>query len=112
VEGPVAQELFNTHEVLVAAKDLINGTNVTVDLNVLQVTYVHLLLPRHEILRANGVETESFHPANTALSTLDDLDRERLLDRLPDLEFDPHTFGTYARRNLSSSEAAILHHAA
>lgn len=112
IEGPVARELFNTHEVLVAAKDLINGTDVTVDLSVLQVTYVHLLLPRHEILRANGVETESFHPANTALSTLDDLDRERLLDRLPDLEFDPHTFGTYARRNLSSSEAAILHHAA
>jgi len=112
IDGPVARELFNAHEVLVAAKDLINGTSITVDVNVTQVTYVHVLLPRHEVLRANGVETESFHPANTALATLDDLDRASLLDRLPDLEFDPHTYGTYARRNLSNSEAALLRHAA
>ena len=112
IEGPVARDLFNAHEVLVAAKDLINGTTISVDLKAREVTYVHLLLPRHEVLRANGVETESFHPANTALSTLDDVDRTRLLDRLPELEFDPHTYGTYARRNLSTSEAAILRHAA
>lgn len=112
IDGPAARELFNAHEVLVAAKDLINGTTITVDLAVREVTYVHLLLPRHEVLRANGIETESFHPANTALSTLDKEDRMRLLRRLPDLEYDPHTYGTYARRNLSASEAAILRHAA
>lgn len=112
IEGPVARDLFNTDEVLVAAKDLINGTTISVDLMVREVTYVHLLLPRHEVLRANGIETESFHPANTALSTLDQEDRLRLLEQLPDLEFDPHVYGTYARRNLSSSEAAILRHAA
>lgn len=112
VKGDVARDLFNTDEVLVAAKDLINGATITVDLRVPEVTYVHLLLPRHEVLRANGVETESFHPANTALSTLDRADRVRLLHRLPDLEYDPHTYGTYARRNLSSSEAALLRHAA
>ena len=75
-------------------------------------TYVHLLLPCHEVLRANGVETESFHPANTELSTLEDADQMRLLDRLPGLKFDPHSYGNYARRNLSASEAAILSHAA
>ena len=112
IEGDVARSLFNTSEVLVAARDLINGTNITVDLQVKEVTYVHLLLPRHEVLRANGIETESFHPANAALSTLDGEDRVRLLKRLPDLEFDPHTYGTYARRNLSATEAAILTHAA
>lgn len=112
IQGDVARALFNTTEVLVAAKDLINGTTITVDLKVRQVTYVHLLLPRHEILRANGVETESFHPANAALSTLDDSDRARLLSGFPQLEFDAHTYGDYARRNLSASEAAILNHAA
>ncbi len=112
VQGEVAQSLFNTPEVLVAAKDLVNGSTVSVDLKVREVTYVHLLLPRHEIIRANGVDTESFHPANTALSTLGDADRARLLARLPDLEYDPHRYGAYARRNLSASEAAILRHAA
>jgi hypothetical protein len=112
IRGDVARDLFNTDEVLVAAKDLINGKTITVDLKVRQVTYIHLLLPRHEILRANGVETESFHPANAALSTLDDSDRARLLSGFPELEFDAHTYGSYARRNLSASEAAILNHAA
>jgi hypothetical protein len=71
-----------------------------------------MLLDQHEVVWANGVETESFHPASAALSTLDDIDRARLLAAHPELEFDPHTYGRFARRQLSSSEAAILTHAA
>lgn len=112
VKGKIARALFNTPEVLVPAKSLINGTTVTTDVNVREVTYIHLLLPRHQILFANGVETESFHPANTALATLDDEDRARLLAQFPDMSYDPHTYGSYARRNLSNSEAAILMHEA
>ena len=112
VRGRAAQALFNTPEVLVSARDLINDTNVRVDLNVREVTYVHLMVNRHQVLWANGVETESFHPANTALSTLSDEDRGRLVAMRPELEHDPHAYGNYARRNLSSSEAAILRHEA
>jgi hypothetical protein len=112
IQGDEARALFNTPEVLVAAKDLINGTSITVDVNVQKVTYVHLLLPDHQVLWANGIETESFHPANAALKTLEAADRARLLSQFPDLEYDPHTYGGYARRNLSASEAAILSHAA
>ncbi|MCR8827382.1 Hint domain-containing protein [Photobacterium sp. TY 1-4] len=112
VKGNAARALFNTSEVLVAAKDLINGRTITVDLSVPHVTYVHLMLPCHEILWANGVETESFHPANTALTTLAAGDRARLLQQFPGLERDPHVYGRFARRNLSGSEAAILRHAA
>lgn len=112
VRGDVARDLFNTPEVLVAAKDLVNGSTVTVDLQLRQVTYVHLLLPRHEVIWANGVETESFHPAATALSTLSDNDRKRLLEHMPLLQVDAHAYGAFARRNLSSSEAAILNYAA
>ncbi|KIC51491.1 Hint domain-containing protein [Tateyamaria sp. ANG-S1] len=112
VKGDVARDLFNTPEVLVAAKDLVNGTTITVDLKARSATYVHLLLPQHEVLRANGVETESFHPANTAFSMLSAADRARLVSAMPNLEQDPHTYGDYARRNLSPSEAAILNHAA
>lgn len=112
VKGAVAQDLFNTPEVLVAAKDLINGKTITVDLKLREVTYVHLLFDQHQVMWANGVETESFHPASAALSTLDEKDRTRLLATHPELEFDPHTYGSFARRNLSGSEAAILGHAA
>ena len=111
-KGAAAQELFNTPEVLVAAKDMINGTSITVDLKMREVTYVHLLLDHHQVLWANGMETESFHPASASLTALDDGDRAQLLAAHPELEYDPHTYGSYARRNLTSSEAAILQHAA
>lgn len=108
VQGDVARALFNTSEVLVAAKDLLNSGTVSVDLAMREVTYIHLLLPCHQILWANGVETESFHPASAALSTLGEADRLRLLARFPALASEPHTYGSFARRSLSGPEAAIL----
>lgn len=112
VRGPAAQELFNCGEVLVAASDLVNGTSVTVDIGAREVTYVHLMFDRHQILWANGLETESFHPANAELDCLGSADRARLLARFPDLEYDPYLYGGYARRNLTRSESAILRYEA
>jgi hypothetical protein len=83
-----------------------------VDTKLREITYVHILFERHQIVWANGVETESFHPASAALSTLGEVDRARLLAEYPELEFDPHTYGSFARRTLSASEAAILGYAA
>lgn len=110
VKGRAAQALFNTPEVLVSARDLVNGDSIVQDLRVPEVTYVHLLLPRHEVLFAEGLETESFHPANTALTSLNEDDRARLLRVLPAVLADPQGYGDYARRNLSRPEAAILLH--
>lgn len=112
VQGDAARDLFNTPEVLVAARDLVNGAGVAFDMEVREVTYVHMLFDHHQVVWANGVETESFHPASAALSTLSEGDRTRLLRHHPELAHDPHTYGAFARRHLSSSEAAILAHAA
>lgn len=110
VQGPRVSELFNTPEVLVSARSLIDARMAEIDLSVRDVTYVHLLLPRHEILWANGMETESFHPASAQLSTLDETDRARLIDGIPELAHDPQSYGDFARRNLSTSEFAVLRH--
>jgi Hint domain len=112
IRGQTARALFNTPEVLVAASELVNGTNITVDLKVREVEYIHLLLPSHQIIWANGVETESFHPASAALTSLDNADRARLLAQFPELKSDRQNYGDYARRNLSTSESAILRHEA
>lgn len=112
IKGDEARALFNTDEVLVAAKELINKDTISVDLAVREVTYIHLLLPRHQILWANGVETESFHPASAPLDGLDEADRGRLLEQFPGLRHDPQSYGMYARRCLSGSEAAIWAHEA
>lgn len=110
IRGPQARALFNSDEVLVAAEDLLNDRSVVVDHSAREVTYIHLLLERHSILFANGMESESFHPSNTALDTIEDSQRAGLLSLLPGIETNPESYGDYARRNLSASEAAILRH--
>ena len=110
VQGAAAQALFNTPEVLVAAEDLLNDHSITVDRVLREVTYVHVLLERHQIVWANGLETESFHPSNTSLETVDAAQRAALLSLLPGLADDPQGYGDHARRNLSGPEAAILRH--
>lgn len=110
IKGAAALALFNTSEVLVAAEDLINDRSVMVDHAARDVTYVHILLEHHNIVWANGLETESFHPSNTALDTVAEDQRMGLLDIIPEFASNPHAYGDYARRNLSSAEAAILRH--
>lgn len=110
LKGAPARALFNTPEVLVAARDLVNGHSVNVDLGLKEVTYVHLLLPSHHVIRANGVDTESFHPASAHFEALEESDRRRLQAARPDVADNPAQYGDYARRTLSRSEAAILMH--
>ena len=110
VKGGAAQALVGTSEVLVRAEDLLNDTSIAVDHALREVTYIHILLERHNIVFANGVETESFHPSNTALEMIDPAQRDVLMAVMPDVARNPEAYGDYARRNLSSSEAALLRH--
>ncbi|WP_299301161.1 Hint domain-containing protein [uncultured Litoreibacter sp.] len=108
--GPNAQDLFNAQEVLISARDMVNDHSIYVDYSVREVTYIHLMFARHQILWANGVPTESFHPANTTLETVEPQQRDALLDVFPDLADDLQSYGGHARRNLAKPEAAILLH--
>lgn len=110
LRGPAARALFNSDEVLVKAEDLLNDVTIAVDHALREVTYIHILLDRHNIVWANGMETESFHPSNTALDTIEAGQRSQLMALLPDVGHNPAAYGDYARRNLSTSEAAILRH--
>ena len=108
LRGRAADALFGTPEVLVRACDLVDRHGISVDTAVREVTYVHVLLESHQVVFANGVETESFHPHGAGLDTLDPVQREALATVLPD----PAGYGGFARRPLSVSEAAILRHEA
>ena len=108
LRGPRARALFNADEVLVTARDLVNDHSIIRDHAVRSVTYIHMMLPQHEIVFANGVATESFHPASAALATMQPDEQDRLFDRLPDIRHSPDAYGAYARRILSQSETAIM----
>ncbi len=112
VTGAAARDLFGEAEVLVAARDLIDGQGVVTDGACREVTYLHLLTARHEVIRANGLPAETFHPAAADLEALDPGQRAGLLSLCEGLAADPFRYGGFARRSLSSPEAAILRHRA
>ena len=112
VRGAAARALFNVPEVLVTARDLINGGSIRQEMQCRDVTYIHLLLDSHQVIWANKVESESFHPASASLPALTEEDRTRLLSGLPEAATDPMAYGEYARRILTKPEAAILMHGA
>ena len=108
LRGARARTLFNADEVLVKARDLVNDHTIVRAYNLTHVTYIHMMLEQHEIVFANGVPTESFHPASAALGSLRQEEQNRLLTRVPEIKGNPLAYGGYARRTLSASDAAIL----
>lgn len=108
LRGARARSLFNADEVLVTARDLINDRTVVTAHDVRHVVYIHMMLAQHEIVFANGVPTETFHPASAALATLRPEEKARLLTRVPEINGNPMAYGGYARRRLSQSDAAVL----
>jgi hypothetical protein len=110
VKGRAAQDLWGEPEVLVRAADLVGDRFITVDHSLRETFYVHLLLERHQVIWANGLEVETFHPGFMGLDTLDRLQRDSLFDLRPDLARNPHHYGPAARRMVSQAEAAILRH--
>jgi hypothetical protein len=108
LRGQRALALFNAAEVLVTARDLINDHSVRVARNLPDVTYLHLLLPAHEIIFANGIETESFHLASADPVEMDLCDIAAIEERLPGCLADPDQTGGPVRRLLGPADAAIL----
>lgn len=100
-----AQLMFASREVLIPAKALVNGTSITTDRSITGTTYVHMLFDRHEIVFANGAETESFHPGSMSMSAMDAPAREELFAIFPELAASPMSYGPAARRALTPNEA-------
>lgn len=58
VRAPLAELMFGASEVLVPAKALVNGRDIRI-MPCATITFVHLLLDSHQILRAEGALCES-----------------------------------------------------
>lgn len=110
VRGQAARALFNTPEVLITASDLAGYRGIHIDRRIAGLTYVHVMLPRHQVVWANGVAAESFHPADTDLDAIPAGQYDRLLAAMPDLVRGPESYGAPARRLLKAAEARILVH--
>ena len=85
VRSKIADRLFGALEVLVAAKQLLALDGVEIADEVEGVEYFHFAFDQHEIVIANGTETESLYPGPEALKSIKESAREELFAIFPDL---------------------------
>ena len=99
--------LFNTAEAFVAARHMVNGKSIRV-VEKPSIDYVHILFDQHEIIFAEGAESESFHPGRHGLNGIMEHAREELFAIFPELRSDPESYGDTARPCLREYEAKLL----
>ncbi|MDE3028714.1 MAG: Hint domain-containing protein [Paracoccaceae bacterium] len=101
-----AELFFGEEEVLVAAKHLVNDSDVR-PVPMEEVRYVHLLFDRHEVIQAEGAWTESFHPGAHILAQDADM-REEIQALFPELDGAVADCRDTARIVLKAREAVLL----
>ena len=79
VRSRIAGRMFDTPEVLVAAKKLIGAPGIEIVPRRGPMTYFHLVLDRHAIVEADGAQTETMLIAPQAVRGLSQADRDAVL---------------------------------
>ncbi|WP_428924758.1 Hint domain-containing protein [Marinibacterium sp. SX1] len=95
--------------VLVPVVSLLNDSTIIEDRPTGPVTYIHMAFDTHEVVYADGIEAESFHPSERSVSGLTAAQREELFTLFPELRGAPqsHAFDA-ARSNLRARDARVL----
>ncbi len=108
IRDPLAELLFEDAEVLVAAKDLVDGVHVRA-LEGGKVEYVHILFDAHQVVFSQGLATESFLPGPQIAASFEEEIAAEIYALFPEL--DPETGLGYppaVRRVLKGWEARVL----
>ncbi|GLQ28086.1 Hint domain-containing protein [Sulfitobacter pacificus] len=107
VAGYQAELFFGESEVLIPAKFLINGTTVR-PRNCVEVTYIHIMFDRHEVVFADGQASESFYANDTGLDVLSEESREELFSIFPELRSNSGAHGATARNCVKARDAVVF----
>lgn len=107
IAGHAAQMHFGMDELLVAAKHLVDGRRITQN-DQAEVTYIHLLFDRHEVIFAEGAPTESLHLGQMGEAALDRAARDEIMTLFPELAAPTLPHSRTARHCLKAWEAAVL----
>ncbi|MGB0410017.1 MAG: choice-of-anchor L domain-containing protein [Pikeienuella sp.] len=109
VKALAASLVCGQEEVFVRAADLINGHSIRIEESAKQVTYVHILLDQHGILRSAGLLSESFHPGALNVDAFDGASRLQILRLMPNPgDEDGFGYGPTARPVLKKWEAQVV----
>ena len=85
VRSRIASRMFESEEVLVAARHLIGMPGITVAQDLGTITYVHFLCDAHQVVLAEGAPVESLYPGPMALRALPAGSVQEILALFPDL---------------------------
>ncbi len=108
IKDVLAELLFGAPEVLIAAKDLVNGRTVR-QVEGGFVDYFHLLFDQHEVIYSAGLETESFLPGPQVLHSFEAEMVAEIRAIFPELEPETGTgYSASVRPMLKRFEAQIL----
>lgn len=106
VTGWKAEMYFGERELLVPAKTLVNGDTICAT-PCERVTYVHILMDRHEVIFAEGAATESLHPGDYLMSGASDTKAE-ILSLFPELATESGRSKWKSARSIAKSREAML----
>ena len=85
VRSTIAQRMFGTIEVLVAAKQLLQVEGVDICTDLPSVEYFHMLFDRHQVVYANGAAAESLFTGPEALKSVGAAAIDEILALFPEL---------------------------
>ena len=108
LSGARAELIAGETEVLAPAVHFLGLPGVVRDAAAAGVRYVHLLFDRHEIVRSDGLWTESFQPAAAMLSGMDAGQRGELLALFPALCAPDRGDYPSARSTVKRHEARLI----
>ena len=107
VRGWHVELMFGKPEALVPAKALINDETVF-PLEGGTVDYFHMMFDRHELVYAEGIPSESFHPGHVGMGAFAEDAREEILQLFPELREDVTAYSEPVRPTLKVREARVL----
>ena len=107
VRGWHVELMFGQKEALVPAKALINDETVF-PLEGGTVEYFHMMFDRHELVYAEGIPSESFHPGHVGLGSFAEETREEILTLFPELRDNLGGYSEHVRPSLKFREAKVL----
>ena len=106
--GHHADLLFGAPEILVAAHMLENGDGVRTVYGG-TVEHHHIILRKHNILRSEGVLTESYFPGDASWGQLTELDKRDIENAFPEIGRNgPSAYGELCRMALKKKEARVF----
>jgi len=102
-----AEVMLGSHEVLLRARDLINGDTIYLREGGM-VEYFHIMLDNHEIIYAEDIPSESLPMNRSALDGLEAESRDKIVELFPEIRSNEQVPAVAGRMSLKSCEAEAL----